>query len=154
MLDESAGRKIFGADNFLAASGETCLASQPPIIDGRYRGGLATGGFFRARSKAVVKYLSKWLVATARCSRHCAMLHCCGEGFQLSCASFKLLASVRATSLFFSASDFTVFSKSGESRNSFILLPPQNAAPAFSVTSYSRPSRIFFISAITIPSSS
>src|SRR5215510_1260352 len=84
MLDESAGRNILGADSFLSPSGLTCLASHPPRMVGLYFGGLAVVHLCRASSSAASKYFSNPLVATARCSRHCAMLHWSVDGFQLS----------------------------------------------------------------------
>ena len=115
-----------------------------------------TGHFFRALAIAAVKYGSNLLEVTARCSKHCAILHFSGNGFQLSCPSLSPDTNCRAASLFFSASSKTVCRKFADSKNNFIALNPhlQNAAPAFSIVSYVRVSRIFFISSMTRSSSS
>src|SRR5438270_11203142 len=50
------------------------------------------------------------------------MLHCSGDGFQLSWASVKSAVTIRAASLFFSASETMVGRKLFESKNIFMSL--------------------------------
>src|SRR5215813_7177884 len=121
MLDES-GRRIFGADSFLVASGLTCFASQPPRRLGLYLGASVSGDLPRPFVNTSSKYFSNSFVATARCSRHCAMLHCSTDGFQLSWVSVSSPARVSAVSLFLSAASATVCKKSADSKNGFIEL--------------------------------
>src|SRR6185436_21177213 len=105
--EPAVGWNTFGAGRFLPPIGSTCRASQPPMRLGLYFGEVLGGYFCCARSIAAEKYSSNLADVIARCSRHWAMLHCWGSGFQFNCLSVNSAARARAASLFFTASDTT-----------------------------------------------